>query len=136
MKLSQAARHVNHGSRGWAPGFVGGRTYVRSMSRTELQDAVSALRAAFDAVAACDLDLLTRDELVEVMDELESLGCQLPGLGHRLLTRLQTETTAREMGAKSWKDVLRIRWRISTSEANRRLTEAAVLAPGRVSLTV
>ncbi|ORB20457.1 DUF222 domain-containing protein, partial [Mycolicibacterium parafortuitum] len=43
--------------------------------------------------------------------------------------RLQTETTAREMGAKSWKDVLRIRWRISASEANRRLTEAAVLAP-------
>ncbi|ORB27939.1 HNH endonuclease signature motif containing protein [Mycolicibacterium parafortuitum] len=104
------------------------------MSRAELQDAVSALRAAFDTVAACDLDLLTRDELVEVMDELESLGCQLPGLGHRLLARLQTETTAREMGAKSWKDVLRIRWRISASEANRRLTEAAVLAP-RPSVT-
>ncbi|PQD97870.1 hypothetical protein CYL16_24875, partial [Mycobacterium sp. EPG1] len=91
------------------------------MSRTELQDAVAALRAAFDTVAACDLELLTRDELLETMDELESLSCRLPGLGHRLLARLQTETTAREMGAKSWKDVLRIRWRISVTDANRRL---------------
>jgi hypothetical protein len=35
------------------------------------------------------------------------------------------------MGAKSWKDVLRIRWRISTGEAHRRLTEAALLGPRR-----
>ncbi|PQD99945.1 hypothetical protein CYL16_14005 [Mycobacterium sp. EPG1] len=108
--------------------------YVRSMSRTGVQDAVTALRAAFDTVAACDLELLTRDELLEALDELESLGCRLPGLGHRLLARLQTETTAREMGAKTWKDVLRIRWRISTTEANRRLTEASLLAP-RPSVT-
>ncbi|BBY78377.1 HNH endonuclease [Mycolicibacterium parafortuitum] len=99
-----------------------------------MQDAVSALRAAFDTVAGCDLELLTRDELLATMDELESLGCRLPGLGHRLLARLQTETTAREMGAKSWKDVLRIRWRISVTEANRRLTEACLLAP-RPSVT-
>ncbi|PQD99852.1 hypothetical protein CYL16_16340 [Mycobacterium sp. EPG1] len=108
--------------------------YVRVMSRTDVQDAVSALRAAFDTVAGCDLELLTRDELLATMDELESLGCRLPGLGHRLLARLQTETTAREMGAKSWKDVLRIRWRISVTDANRRLTEASVLAP-RPSVT-
>jgi hypothetical protein len=35
------------------------------------------------------------------------------------------------MGAKSWKDVLRIRWRISSTEANRRLNEAALLGPRR-----
>ncbi|GAT12019.1 protein of unknown function, partial [Mycolicibacterium novocastrense] len=48
---------------------------------------------------------------------------------HRLLARLQVEATAQHMGAKSWKEVLRVRWRISTSEANRRLSEAALLAP-------
>ena len=48
-----------------------------------------------------------------------------------MLARLQVDTTAQEMGAKSWKDVLAIRWRISTTEANRRLTEAALLAPRR-----
>jgi hypothetical protein len=50
---------------------------------------------------------------------------------HRLLARLQTEATAKELGAKSWKDVLTVRWRISTSEAGRRLEEAAQLGPRR-----
>ena len=30
-----------------------------------------------------------------------------------MLAHLQAETTAKEMGAKSWKDVLAVRWRIS-----------------------
>ena len=38
------------------------------------------------------------------------------------------------MGAKSWNQVLRIRWRLSTGEASRRLHEAADLA-ARTSLT-
>ena len=38
------------------------------------------------------------------------------------------------MGAKSWNEVLRIRWRLSTGEASRRLHEAADLA-ARTSLT-
>ena len=53
--------------------------------------------------------------------------CQLPTQSHRALARLQAETTAKELGAKSWKDVLAIRWRITTSEANRRLSEASEL---------
>ncbi len=108
--------------------------YVRSMSGNDLQAAVTALRAAFDAVAACDVDLLTRSDLVAALDELEALGCQLPTVSHRMLARLQAEATPKEMGAKSWKEVLSVRWRISTTEANRRLTEAALLAP-RPALT-
>lgn len=101
------------------------------MTREALRDAVTALRAAFDELAACDVDLLTGPELVEPLDELETLACQLPSVSHRMLARLQAETTPKEMGAKSWKDVLSIRWRISTTEAGRRLTEAALLAPRR-----
>ena len=96
-----------------------------------MQEAVTALRAAFDAVAACDIDLLTRAELIGPLDELETLSCQLPALSQRLLARLQTEATPQPLGAKSWKDVLTVRWRISSAEANRRLGEAAVLAPRR-----
>ncbi|WP_422744946.1 HNH endonuclease signature motif containing protein [Mycobacterium sp. WMMD1722] len=103
--------------------------YVRGMSASALLEAVAVLRAAFDEVAAHDVDLLTRPDLVEALDELETLGCRLPAVSHRLLARLQTEATPKELGAKSWKDVLSIRWRISTAEANRRLTEAALLAP-------
>ncbi len=105
--------------------------YVRIMSGTGLQEAVTALRAAFDAVAACDIDLLTRGELIGPLDELETLGCQLPSVSQRLLARLQAEATPQQLGAKSWKDVLTARWRISGAEANRRLNEAAVLAPRR-----
>jgi hypothetical protein len=92
---------------------------------------VVALRAAYDQLAALPIDALTATELVGVLDDLETLSCQLPTQSHRLLARLQTETTAKEMGAKSWKDVLAIRWRISTSEAGRRLAEAAELGPRR-----
>ena len=92
---------------------------------------MAALRAAHDALASCDLEMLTSSELLNVLDDLETLSCQLPTQWHRALTRLQAETTPKEMGAKSWKDVLRIRWRISTTEAGRRLAEAALLGPRR-----
>ncbi|WP_197373054.1 HNH endonuclease signature motif containing protein [Mycolicibacterium baixiangningiae] len=108
--------------------------YVRSMSGEALRDAVTALRAAVDGLAACEVDLLTRSDLVDALDELETLGCQLPMVRHRMLARLQAETTPKDMGATSWREVLSVRWRISTSEANRRLTEAALLAP-RQALT-
>lgn len=93
--------------------------------------AVAALRAAYDAFAACDVDSLTRTELVAVLDEYETLTCQLPSQSHRLLARLQADATPHEMGAKSWNEVLRIRWRLSTAEAARRVKEAAELGPRR-----
>ena len=108
--------------------------YVRCMSGTDLQAAITALRAAFEEAAACEVDLLTRGDLVAALDDLEILGCQLPTLSHRLLARLQTEATPQEMGAKNWKQVLSVRWRISAGEAHRRLTDAALLAP-RQSVT-
>jgi hypothetical protein len=105
--------------------------YVRSVSGTAVLERVAALRAAYDALAACDLDSLTLPELLAMGDELETLACQLPTQSHRILARLQAEATPKEMGAKSWKDVLRIRWRISSTEANRRLSEAGLLGPRR-----
>ncbi len=69
-------------------------------------------------------------ELVAALDDFETVSCQLPALGgHRLLARLRTETTPQQMGAKSWREVLTVRWRLSTTEANRRLAEAEHLAP-------
>lgn len=62
--------------------------YVRVMSGNALQVAVTALRAAFDEVAACGVDLSTRSDLVGALDELETLWCQLPSVSYRLLARL------------------------------------------------
>jgi hypothetical protein len=101
------------------------------MGAEAVQATVAALRAAHDELAALPIDALTKPELVGVLDELETLSCQMPTQSHRMLARLQAETTAKEMGAKSWRDVLAIRWRISSTEASRRLDEAAQLGPRR-----
>jgi hypothetical protein len=103
--------------------------YVRIMLATRVQVAMAALRSAHDELAACDLDMLTHRELLDVLDGLEELSCQLPTQWHRALARLQAETTPKELGAKNWKDVLKIRWRISAGEAHRRLSEAEELGP-------
>jgi hypothetical protein len=99
------------------------------MSGTAVQEALKALRVAHDALAACEVEALIKPELLAALDELETLSCQLPSQTQRMLACLQGQTTPKEMGAKSWKDVLAIRWRISAAEANRRLSRAAVLAP-------
>ncbi len=101
------------------------------MSAEAVQAAIAAMRAAHDQLAGLPVDALTKTELVAALDELETLSCQLPTQRHRMLARLQAESTAKEMGAKSWREVLSTRWRISTSEARRRLEEAAVLGPRR-----
>ncbi len=49
------------------------------------------------------LDSLTLAELLAAGDELQTLTCQLPTQSHRILARLQAETTPKEMGAKSWR---------------------------------
>ncbi|KHO25850.1 hypothetical protein QQ25_00005, partial [Mycolicibacterium setense] len=104
--------------------------YVRIMEAGAVE-AVAGLRAAFDGFAACDFGALTRAQVLAVLDEYETLTCQLPGPLHRLLAQLQAEATPRELGAKSWNAVLRIRWRLSSAEAGRRLAEAAELGPRR-----
>jgi len=92
---------------------------------------MAALRSAHESLAACDLDRLNHRDLLDLLDDLEVLSCALPAQRNRALARLQTETTPHELGAKNWKDVLRIRWRISATEANRRLADAQVLGPRR-----
>lgn len=101
------------------------------MSAEAVRAAVASLRAAYDDLAALPIEALTASDLIGALDDLEALACQLPTQSHRMLARLPAETTATEMGAKSWRDVLAIRWRISTSEAGRRLDEAAKLGPRR-----
>ena len=101
------------------------------MTSGAVQTAVAALRSAFDELAALPIDTLATTELVGVLDELETLTCQMPSQSHRMLARLQTETSATQMGAKTWRDFLSVRWRISPTEANRRLDEARLLAPRR-----
>ena len=100
----------------------------------QAQEAMAKLRAAFAEFAAAEVEGCSRSELVALIDDYEALWCQLPSQSHRLVARLQAETTPKQLGAKSWNEVLRIRWRLSAVEAARRLGEAAELGPRR-SLT-
>jgi hypothetical protein len=104
--------------------------YVRIMSEVDVDEGIALMRAGYAKLAATDLDTLTLAELLALGDELQTLACQLPTQSHRILARLQAEHTPRELGAKSWNEVLRTRWRICTAEAGRRLAEAAVLGRG------
>ncbi|WP_036436075.1 DUF222 domain-containing protein, partial [Mycobacterium sp. URHB0044] len=101
------------------------------MQAEVLRARVAAFRAAYDELAACAIDTLTHGDLMREMDELEAVACQLPAQRHRMLTQLQGQTTPRELGAKSWREVLMTRWRLSGAEASRRLTEATLLGPRR-----
>jgi Domain of unknown function (DUF222) len=101
------------------------------MESGSVDAAVAALHAAHQALAALPAERLTSAQTTAVLDELHTLRCQLPSHDHRLLAHLQTETTAKEMGAKSWRDVLATRWRITPSAAGRRLEDAALLGPRR-----
>ena len=105
--------------------------YVRVMSSERVLAAVAALRAVHDELDACDLDTLTAAETVTLLDALEESACRTDAHRHRGLAQLQQQTTAVEMGAKSWRDVLATRWRLSGSEAGMRLTQAALLGPRR-----
>ncbi|MGD9618445.1 MAG: HNH endonuclease signature motif containing protein [Mycolicibacterium sp.] len=55
----------------------------------------------------------------------------MPALEHRALNRLTGETEPRDLGASSWRDVVTTALRVSKSNANRRLREAANLGPRR-----
>jgi len=59
------------------------------------------LCAAYDALAACDVDSLTASEVVSMIDDYQRLACRMQFQSHRLLPRLQAETTPAQMGAKS-----------------------------------
>ncbi len=104
------------------------------MSSAEVTNAVSALRSAFDTLAEADLDTLTHPELLDVLADLETLTWRTPTIGHRIIARLSAEASPTELGAKSLREVLTYRLRISTKEATRRISEAADLGP-RTALT-
>jgi Domain of unknown function (DUF222) len=104
------------------------------MSSGAVVEAIAAMRAAYDAVADLPVDTLTHPEILSVLQELETLNRQLPTQSHRLLARLQREASPTALGARTLREVLTARLRISSAEARRRLGEAADLGP-RVALS-
>ncbi|MGH3637791.1 MAG: HNH endonuclease signature motif containing protein [Mycobacterium sp.] len=101
--------------------------------REQIAAALDGYLTAFATLADMSFDALTAAELLTVLDKMEAVSRRAPTIGHRVLARLQREASPVALGAKSWRDVLKIRLRISAKDANRRLDEATDLGP-RVAL--
>ena len=89
------------------------------------------LEAVWDKLASLPVEGLTAPQVLAVLDRLERHRRRQPAFEHALLTQLQSQASAKEMGAKSWRAVLSQRLGISGSDAGRRLADAADLGARR-----
>jgi hypothetical protein len=102
--------------------------------RDTVLSAVSGLEAAVDVLAGVSFDGLTAPDVVAVLTRLETVTRKRPVIEHRLIGKLVRDGSARELGAKSVTEVLTTALRISPTDANRRLKDAAELGQ-RTALT-
>ena len=93
--------------------------------------ALDGVDAAWDSLTSLPVDGSGAPEALEVLERLETLRRRLPAVEHAVLAHLQTQATAKEMGAKSWPAVLTARLGISAADARRRIVEAAQVGPRR-----
>ena len=96
---------------------------------TTIHTAYAALEALTAQIAGFDYSGLSVAEQLDLLSRREKLARSAPTVDHALLAGLQAHTTPREIGAKSWADVLAIRLHISGGEALRRVRAAANLGP-------
>jgi hypothetical protein len=97
------------------------------------REAVAAVLDRYDAACAelekVSFTALTCRESLAVLARREKMLRAGAGVEHRLIAQLTSTGTPGELGATKWSSVLAERLRISTTEANRRLDEAADLGP-------
>ena len=101
-----------------------------SGSREDIEAFFDALDADADRGSDMSFDVLTSPELLRMLERLEKVARRLPAIGHQLINQLAEQPPPEELGGKL-SHVLADRLRITRSEANRRITEAADLGPRR-----
>ena len=108
------------------------RTSVRCMGLTDpaaVEEAYAAYEAAHARLAALDYSGLDVATLLALKSRRERLKCAAEAVDHQILAAAQTQTTAKEIGAKDWPEVLHVRLRISREEARRRVRDTDNLGP-------
>ena len=96
-----------------------------------VMDALDDLYVAWDKLASLPVHALGPGHVLNVLNRLEVHRRRQPAVENALLAHVQTQCSAKEMGAKSWRAVLSQRLGISGCDAGRRLAEAAALGPRR-----
>ena len=101
-----------------------------SSSREEIQEDFDALRAAVSRILGHSCDGLTTPERLALLERLEQETRRLRVPGHQLINQLSEQAQPEELGGKL-SHALADRLRITRSDANRRIAEAADLGPRR-----
>ncbi|MUL67926.1 hypothetical protein BOO86_25875 [Mycobacterium sp. CBMA 234] len=101
---------------------------------TVIEEAYADLEKLLCRIAGFDYTGLGVRELLELQSRRERLACAAETVDHQILAALAAQTTPKEIGAKNWADVLRIRLHISGEEARRRIRDTEHLGP-RTGLT-
>ena len=125
---------MNHALRGSETShFVCKPTYnsnMLSIAGAKVDEVFDALDAEIDRVCELSFDALTSGQQVRVLERLETIARRLPVPRHALINQLVQHATPAELGGRL-SHVLADRLRITRSEANRRVAEAADLGPRR-----
>jgi hypothetical protein len=102
--------------------------------RATVKAALERVEAAVDSLCALSLDALSPSDLLAVADRLQAVTRRSAVIDHQIVGRLVAECAPKELGAKSMKEVLARRLRISRPEAKRRIADANLLGP-RTAMT-
>ena len=91
--------------------------------------AFDAYDAACEQLAALDVTRLDPADLLALQSRREHRHRTTAVIDHRILAALQAQATPKEIGARTWAQVLTIRLRITEAEAANRVRDAADLGP-------
>ncbi len=105
-----------------------------AQNRDAVQTALADQLAATATLVDVDFTGFDTAELLAIQSERERQARAQATVDHRIQSALTARTSPREIGGKSWTDVLATRMRISRKEASRRVAAAADLGP-RYGLT-
>ncbi|MBI3227323.1 MAG: DUF222 domain-containing protein [Mycolicibacterium cosmeticum] len=100
--------------------------------REAVTTALADYRAACQKLTTLDFTAFTVPELLEIQSEREHLVRTTASVDHRILAALQCQVTAKEIGGKSWPDILALRLGISQTAAKARVKDAEHLSPRHI----
>ena len=99
------------------------------MDGGQFTTAVQNIAAQLTVLASSSIDGLTTAQIVDHLDAVKQIAWALPAVEHRLTARLVADHNRWELGARTPRDVLVARLRVSKKDADRRLAEAKQLGP-------
>lgn len=98
-------------------------------NREAVMAAFDAYDAACEQLAGLEFIAMTPAELFELQSRREHRARTTAVADHRILAALQAQAVPKDIGARSWPEILCTRLRISKDEAVRRLADARDLGP-------